>query len=380
MVRIFSVGGSVRDHLLGVEPKDRDYVVTGANPEWMISKGFKQVGAAFPVFLHPVTGEEYALARKEKKVSPGYNGFTCEFGPEVTLHEDLMRRDITINAIAMDPFTKEIIDPYGGCKDLANGIIRHTSEAFAEDPLRVLRVARFATRYGFKVADETIDLCKKIVQSNELDSLSPERIWIEFVKILNEKNPRKAFEFLDQVGALDHTKIRALVAYKPFETVSDKLVVNLSFYEKAYFFLDVHEMSNKELLDFRVQSDVTNQVKLIHSFNKVFDRLVSCYVNKAGKFTHDDVNMLIEFYDSRRNLLVDLSVIKFAQTILDNSDLPEKDVILISKVLQKIKIVIKTLQNLKFGSLTQGMKNGEEIKKLVYDTKAKAILSEIEKD
>ena len=172
------MGGCVRDEILGRPPKDRDYVVVGASIEWMLEQGFKQVGAAFPVFLHPETGDEYALARREKKVAPGYTGFEFEFGPHVTLEDDLLRRDLTINAIAKDIETGELICFSRGIEDLHEKVIRHTSEAFAEDPLRVLRVARFASRYGFTIDPSTFDLCKQLVESKELDALSSKRMWV----------------------------------------------------------------------------------------------------------------------------------------------------------------------------------------------------------
>lgn len=194
-MQTYLVGGAVRDHLLGVESKDRDYVVVGSSPEELLSLGYKQVGSNFPVFLHPETGDEYALARREKKSGSGYNGFQVEFGKDVTLEEDLSRRDLTINAMAMmDDGT--IVDPFGGQKDLAEGILRHVSEAFAEDPLRVLRVARFVARYGFRVDLDTFMLCFDLVESGELQHLTPERVWKEFSRMLEEKHFEDGYEFL----------------------------------------------------------------------------------------------------------------------------------------------------------------------------------------
>lgn len=188
-MKVYLVGGAVRDELLGRPIKDRDYVVCGSTPEEMLSLGYKQVGCDFPVFLHPDSGEEYALARTERKTGKGYQGFVTDFDPSITLEDDLRRRDLTINAMAKDLETGEIIDPFNGCADLENKILRHVSPAFAEDPLRVLRVARFRARYNFKIAAETHTLMLHLVQSGELNALTPERVWVEMEKGLSETNP-----------------------------------------------------------------------------------------------------------------------------------------------------------------------------------------------
>ena len=200
----FLVGGAVRDKLLNRKVFDRDFVVIGSTVGEMLSLGFTQVGKDFPVFLHPQTKEEYALARTEKKVSEGYAGFTCNASAFVTIEEDLLRRDLTVNAMALTP-EGEIIDPYNGQKDLENKILRHVSNAFIEDPLRVLRVARFAARYhpyGFTVAPETLSLMRGISESGELQALSAERIFIELDKSLACDNPSVFFEVLRACGAL----------------------------------------------------------------------------------------------------------------------------------------------------------------------------------
>ncbi|MGN0915691.1 MAG: multifunctional CCA addition/repair protein [Succinivibrio sp.] len=203
-MQTYLVGGAVRDSLLGLEIKDRDYVVTGATPDDMIKLGYTQVGNDFPVFLHPKTHEEYALARTERKSGSGYTGFICDFSPTISLEDDLIRRDLTINAMAMDD-KGNIIDPNHGQDDLKNRILRHVSPAFSEDPLRVLRVARFFARFyhlGFIIADETLDLMKQIAKSGELKSLTPERIFIELEKALESSNPEQFILILRKVGAL----------------------------------------------------------------------------------------------------------------------------------------------------------------------------------
>ena len=203
-MKVYLVGGAVRDQLLGLPVKDRDWIVVGADPATLLSLGYQQVGKDFPVFLNPKTKEEYALARTERKSSAGYTGFICDFSPTITLEQDLIRRDLTINAMAQSE-DGEIIDPYGGKQDLENRILRHISPAFSEDPLRVLRVARFAARYhslGFKIASETLALMVELAQSGELQHLTAERVWLETEKALNEKNPEIYFETLHKTGAL----------------------------------------------------------------------------------------------------------------------------------------------------------------------------------
>jgi tRNA nucleotidyltransferase (CCA-adding enzyme) len=203
-MHIFLVGGAVRDQLLGIAVKDRDFVVINSTPEQMLAKGFTQVGKDFPVFLHPATGEEYALARTERKHGTGYTGFTCYAGQDVSLEEDLARRDLTINAIAQSQ-DKELIDPYLGQQDIKNKILRHVSPAFIEDPLRVLRVARFAASFaqlGFTIAPQTQQLMADITATGELQSLPPERIWAETEKALLTDSPQVYFQVLRDCGAL----------------------------------------------------------------------------------------------------------------------------------------------------------------------------------
>lgn len=200
-VAIYRVGGSVRDELLGRPVADRDWVVVGATPEMLLASGFRPVGRDFPVFLHPDSHEEYALARTERKHGRGYRGFEFFASPDVTLNEDLRRRDLTINAMARDADGR-LIDPYGGAADLAAGVLRHVSRAFAEDPLRVLRVARFAARFGFAVAAETEALMRELVASGELGELAPERVWQELARGLMEPQPSRMLAVLRDCGAL----------------------------------------------------------------------------------------------------------------------------------------------------------------------------------
>lgn len=200
-MQIYLVGGAVRDQLLGLTVHDRDWVVVGTDAETLLKLGYRSVGKDFPVFLHPKTHEEYALARTERKIAKGYTGFQFNANKSVTLEEDLMRRDLTINAMAQD-LSGQLIDPYGGKQDLDNKILRHVSPAFVEDPVRILRVARFAARYDFQVAPETLSLMQEMVKQGEVAHLVPERVWQEIAKGLMEPHPQKMMTILRQSGAL----------------------------------------------------------------------------------------------------------------------------------------------------------------------------------
>lgn len=207
-MNIYAVGGAIRDELLGVPVQDRDYVVVGATPEQMVAQGYRPVGKDFPVFLHPQTHEEYALARTERKTAAGYHGFQFFYAPDVTLEEDLARRDLTINAMAREvrpdgELTGPVIDPFNGQGDLQARLFRHVSDAFLEDPVRILRIARFAARFvDFTVAPQTLALMRKMVADGEVDALVAERVWQEVSRGLMEKKPSRMFEVLRECGAL----------------------------------------------------------------------------------------------------------------------------------------------------------------------------------
>jgi tRNA nucleotidyltransferase (CCA-adding enzyme) len=203
-MHVYLVGGAVRDERLGIPVKERDWCVVGATPEELIDSGYKQVGKDFPVFLHPETNEEFALARTERKTAAGYHGFDFDTSPDVTIEEDLSRRDLTINALAIDE-AGELIDPFGGLQDLEKRLIRHVSDAFIEDPVRILRAAKFAARFahlGFRIAPETRDLMRQMVTNGEADALVPDRVWKETESALAGPNPRLFFEALRSCGAL----------------------------------------------------------------------------------------------------------------------------------------------------------------------------------
>jgi len=207
-MKIYAVGGAIRDKLLGLPVQDRDYVVVGATPEQMAAQGFRPVGKDFPVFLHPVTHEEYALARTERKTAAGYHGFQFFYSPDVTLEEDLERRDLTVNAMAQEvspdgELTGPIVDPFNGQADLEARVFRHVGDAFIEDPVRILRVARFAARFAdFTLAPETLELIRTMVAAGEVDALVPERVWQEVSRGLMEKKPSRMFNLLREGGAL----------------------------------------------------------------------------------------------------------------------------------------------------------------------------------
>lgn len=202
-MKVYLVGGAVRDRLLGRPHKEKDWVVVGSTPEEMVKQGFRPVGKDFPVFLHPETHEEYALARTERKTSKGYHGFVFHASPDVTLEEDLKRRDLTMNAIAQDDEGK-LIDPFDGKQDIENKVFRHVSGAFEEDPVRLLRVCRFSAMLpDFKTAPETLELMKNMVKAGEVDALVPERVWQELKQALGYEHPDQFFETADRCGALE---------------------------------------------------------------------------------------------------------------------------------------------------------------------------------
>ena len=228
-MKIYAVGGAVRDELLGLAVSDRDYVVVGGTPEEMERLGYRPVGKDFPVFLHPETHEEYALARTERKVARGYKGFQIHAAPDVTLEQDLERRDLTINAMARD-VDGRLVDPFGGAADLERGQLRHVSPAFVEDPVRILRVARFAARFGFAVAPETMTLIRAMVANGEADALVPERVWQEFSRGLMEGEPALMFGVLADAGLLEKLLPELGLAFergRPANDASRRLVRSL---------------------------------------------------------------------------------------------------------------------------------------------------------
>lgn len=301
--KIYLVGGAVRDKLLGFKVKERDFVVVGSTPEEMLKLGYKQVGRDFPVFLHPKTHEEYALARTERKTGKGYTGFQCFTAKSVTLEEDLMRRDITINAIAQERNGK-IIDPFRGTQDLKKKLLRHVSEAFAEDPVRILRVARFASRFcDFKVHPTTYKLMRQMLAAGEVDALVPERIWQELVRALGEKCPERFFAVLDVSHALP-------VLFPEIMRAKKKILVALMFAVKLTINDKLDEDSSKKIrfaamwgsLDLesakalgkrlRVPSAYQDLTILIIKYNNIYKKL--------SKFKAETLLQLFEVTDAFR--------------------------------------------------------------------------------
>lgn len=267
--QVYLVGGAVRDQLLGLDVKDHDWVVTGATPEQLEQQGYQQVGKQFPVFLHPETKEEYALARKEKKQGQGYTGFICEFSPDITLEEDLARRDLTINAIAKTS-DDQLIDPFHGKKDLENRLLRHVSDAFIEDPLRVLRVARFAARFNqfdFQIAPETLDLMQAISHSGELSALSSERVWKELEKALLTTQSFVFFDVLKQTEAL--ASLFPQLIWEDQDRIREQLQ-NTSFTSAQRWALICQNTPLDELTKLHQTLKCPNQYKLIAEQSRAF--------------------------------------------------------------------------------------------------------------
>lgn len=284
-MKTYLVGGAVRDMLLGLPIKDRDWVVVGATPQEMLDAGFKQVGADFPVFLHPTTKEEYALARTERKTGAGYHGFETTFDPTVTIEDDLLRRDLTINAMAIEAdqvmhykMTLDaalLVDPFNGATDLEEGLLRHVSPAFAEDPVRILRVARFAARYEFTVHDSTAILMHDMVENGEVDSLTPERVWAEFEKAMGEPKPALFFEVLEGVGALYKVLPMFNVAQDTVLDVCEEFTCEMATRHKLAAVLVVaaihtngndHENKRAQMFtDARVPNDVRKLVEQVYT-------------------------------------------------------------------------------------------------------------------
>jgi hypothetical protein len=357
--KFYLVGGAVRDVLLDLDPKDHDFVVVGGSVEWMLANGYKQVGINFPVFIHPETGDEYALARREKKVAPGYNGFEMEFGSDVTLEADLSRRDLTINAMAFEKFpmpslledwSDNIIDPFGGIDDLKNGILRHVSAAFQEDPLRVLRLARFVARYDFQVAPETFALCKNMVDNGELDALVPDRIWAEIAKMLQEKHFVKGMKFLQDVTQRGIKQFGFLfdagLSFESNNMLRDDI---MTADEKAFFFTSINEVNKKDQEAARVPVDLRRKLHM-------FDSALNMFVSR-------DNESIVRFFDFFRNDLMngafkDLEHFFKVQKQFDGQE----------ETIGQFKDAFVKLSMLDFTDLVKDVPP-KEIRKFVLDTK-----------
>lgn len=286
-MKIYLVGGAVRDHLLGLPIKERDYVVVGADSQALIKLGFKQVGKDFPVFLHPETNEEYALARMERKTKAGYAGFQFDVSSAVSLKEDLLRRDLTINAMAMDE-DGNIIDPYHGQQDLQRRLLRHVSRAFVEDPVRVLRIARFLARYhdlGFVIAPETLNLMQKMVSNGEIDALVAERVWKEMVRALEEPAPEQFFYALDAAHALQ--KLFPELTLNSFGLTSLRLSKHIAQLALVRYAVLTHDLSDQ------AAKTIAKRFKLPNHYQDL-SRLVIRFYHKAIQWQNIPLTSLLE--------------------------------------------------------------------------------------
>lgn len=340
-MQIFKVGGCVRDMLLGIDSRDIDYVVVDASIDDMLNKGFSQVGNDFPVFLHPETGEEYALARVERKVGVGYTGFVCSTD-NVSLEDDLMRRDFTINSMALAE-DGSIIDPFNGQSDLQAGIIKHTSEAFAEDPVRIFRGCRFAGRYNFTVASETLALMKQLVDQDEVEAMTKDRIYLEFVKMLDVSFFVKSVKLLDEVGVIDRMFSHS-VDYEMLSKVENSQSMNKSMFRLAIL---ARNESKQWMQDYKFSSE---WIEFIVTWQKVRDQLKRfdslSAEEKLDLFEKGDILRRPERFDmivELNNLLNDQNTNVHKYAVALKSAVTE-DIIASIKDKKSIKDVVKSLR------------------------------------
>ena len=373
-MQTYLVGGAIRDRLLGLPaPYEKDWVVVNGTPDQLKSKGYKKVGKSFPVFIDPETGEEYALARRERKTSSGYHGFEFDAGPEISLEEDLSRRDLTINAIAEDE-DGNLIDPYGGRDDLNNRVLRHVSEAFREDPLRVLRIARFKAKlsqFDFIIADETINLVQKIVGSGELSSLVPERTWLETEKVFKADNFNEYFITLINLNAFN--QIYPDLKDLDSEFFSSHLILESA---KQDYSPEIRFASIFYSLLKRGEKDIKNRIEAMQEnmrFANSYKRLPIMLNNSlalieedTSKFTADHQLRIIESIDAIRNPENLDQISKLI--MLDHS----------SDFTQKLAVLQKSLdhaKNIKINNLDESKLAGNEIAKHIRELRLKAIES-----
>tara|TARA_B100000886_G_scaffold63965_1_gene39912 strand:+ start:660 stop:1670 length:1011 start_codon:yes stop_codon:yes gene_type:complete len=311
-MKIYRVGGAIRDRILNLKVEDSDYVVVGSTEGEMIDKGFRKVGKDFPVFLHPETNEEYALARKERNIGTGHKAFNFDFSPEVSLEEDLKRRDITINAIAEDEYGN-LIDPYGGIADLKNGVIRHVSSAFTEDPLRVLRLARFYAKFdGFEIHADTKTILKKISQSDELNYLSGERVWEETLKALN-------FDFSRFLKVIKNFNLQEpwfselIEIPKKIDQRPEIVLSQINQANKYNFCLKLKNYMPKKFLDYL---EIWKQIQKFSKSSSIDDRFLffSSFLNDKNRIIFLDI---IHYFDEKSeyccNVMEEIKKIDFTE-------------------------------------------------------------------
>jgi tRNA nucleotidyltransferase (CCA-adding enzyme) len=365
-LKIYVVGGAIRDNLLGLPAADRDYVVVGSSPEEMMAKGFIPVGQDFPVFLHPHTKEEYALARTERKSGQGYKGFTFYTSPDVTLEQDLIRRDFTVNAMAQEinadgDYLGPVIDPYGGQKDLASHLFRHVSDAFKEDPLRILRLGRFLARFkGFSVEASTLSLVKEMVQKEELQFLVPERIWQELSRGLLESKPSRMLDFLSEIAVNDSFLPKHLfnpIAIKNTGNILDQLAVEYAPLEFRLAVL-LCELDSTLAENWQEHNKVPTDLK---NFTRGY-RLVSQHLKTSTQSAQDYLT-LFDTTDLWRKSSRFQDFIKLAKLLGLNTVALEK--------------VTLRVQEVNSGEIAQGVpsRNGKDIAQAVATARLTAIAS-----
>ena len=370
-MKIYLVGGAVRDQIMGLSVKDKDYVVVGSTSEEMVKLGYKPVGKDFPVFLHPKTHHEYALARTERKVSKGYKGFKVYASKEVTLEEDLKRRDLTINAIAKD--TKgQFFDPFQGIKDIKNKVLRHVSPAFVEDPIRVLRIARFSARFHkFKIHPKTELILKQIVKNKEIEALASERIWHEFSVGFSEKKSYLMFEVLHRCGAL-----KLLLPEMNYVKHKNSMKKSFEYAAKSNYSAEI-----KAALFFMYLYPIKPNIKLLE---KIYTRLsVPNAVKKLTEKTILNLSDLKQFKKLKPRQILDLiykmdlfrnpdmllDVIKVFDAFIKGQSIQSKSASTTLKIMQKY---LKQLNKLNLSSISQN-KRGLDIKDAIYDARLQVL-------
>ncbi|MFN8770194.1 MAG: multifunctional CCA tRNA nucleotidyl transferase/2'3'-cyclic phosphodiesterase/2'nucleotidase/phosphatase [Neisseriaceae bacterium] len=376
--KTYKVGGSIRDKLLGIPNNDNDYVVVGATVEDMLQLGYQPVGKDFPVFLHPITHEEYALARTERKSGVGYKGFCFYTDTKITIEEDLKRRDLTINAIAEDEFGN-IIDPYGGALDIENKLIRHVSEAFAEDPLRILRAARFATRFNFSIAPETMLLMQQISNTpHELESLSKERIQTELDKAIEQSDIIEFFKILDKCGALDHILVEFKILVRDSELLN-KLKFFLERCENLYldkiftikehkiaslYYCTIYKLTLEDALRLIDSSLLTNDIKkLLTIVLKIYPRLVN-FDTLIKNRDSEDILQLFTIIDPLRQTARFISLQNIIEIISEENDNLHYTI----KAMDFIKHICTLFKQVDYNALLLN-NNAENVKQIVYNKK-----------
>jgi tRNA nucleotidyltransferase (CCA-adding enzyme) len=401
--KIYSVGGAVRDELLGLAVKDHDYVVVGATPKAMLDAGYKPVGKDFPVFLHPKTHEEYALARTERKTGAGYKGFAVHAAPDVTLEEDLARRDFTINAIAKDADGK-LIDPYNGQADIQSKTLRHVSAAFTEDPVRILRAARFSARFAnFTIAPETLALMRQMVQNGEVDALVPERVWQELSRGLMESKPSRMFEVLRDCGALQKILpeldrlwgVPQPPLHHPEIDTGIHVMMVIDYAAKQNFSLPirfaalVHDLGKGTTPVDILPRHIGHEARSVHLLKDVCKRLrvpndCKDLAQMVAKF-HGKLHQALKMRpDTLLEFLIELDAFRQPERLndflkacecdsrgrtgLENCALPEIDLVLTA---------LQAAQNIDAGAIAQQHVEPEKIKKAIFEARLAALKSAV---